>query len=315
MLTQLNTFLSENCPDWGLSASGNWDFWFYNNSHSHATNLDIMWFHGDDDFPRVVTKLDRKPDALAREFENLSRVHSCVPEHSPRPLNFGPLGQFWALWMEGLPGLPLPQEYSSQSLGSIVDMLLTIHSGVRETHRKDEFGRYRRLVEEPLEDVGTSTTSPSVRTGCTQLLREIDKDWLNSLPIIPQHGDLYPGNVILSRNRLHVLDWETFGIVDLPLYDLMTFLVSPLITDGATPSNLDPKAVQHMPPAVGRYAARMGLTISDLELLLPLTLINWYRLMKVDGREKFPPRMLRLIDHYFEHTEIWRRTFLPVTCG
>lgn len=133
MVKTWSGFLRDHSPDWGLPSTGDWNFWFYNNYHPHCVNLDLMWFHGADRFPRVATKLDRNPEILQREFDNLRQVYSRAPEWVPRPLSFGRLGDFWALWMEGLPGAPLqiPRGHVSPLLGRIAEMIASIHAAVR----------------------------------------------------------------------------------------------------------------------------------------------------------------------------------------
>lgn len=313
MVRQLNTFLSQQSAGWGLPSSGAWNFWFYNNSHPHCTNLDVMWFHDDDAFPRVVTKLDRKPDSLAREFENLTSVYSRLPNLVPRPLHFGRWDQYWALWMEGVPGAPFGAAGSARTLDTVVAALVSFHAAVRRRPCRPEPSRYRRMVQDPLEDAARCASSPVARAGCERLLHTIDPLWLDSLPVIPQHGDFYPHNVTFQRGQLRVLDWETFGAVDLPLYDMATFLVSlPTLAESAF-LTFDEEMLREAPAAIARYADTFGLTHSELELLLPLILVNWRRLMCLDGREKFVARMDRMLEHYFEHTTLWRKVFVPAT--
>ncbi len=256
----------------------------------------------------MVTKLDRKPDTLAREFENLAYVYSRVPELVPRPLTFGRWEQYWALWIEGIAGVPFGN--STGSLGTVVDTLLSFHCAVRGRHCQREHSRYHRMVQDPLENAARCASS-AVRRGCGRLLRRIDANSLDSLPVIPQHGDFYPANVTLFRGQLRVLDWETFGTVDLPLYDLVTFLVSLLISTKSPFPALNGIVCRDLPAAVERYADGIGLTDEDIEILLPLSLVNWRRLMELDGREKFVTRMDGLIEHYFEHPGIWHTIFLP----
>jgi aminoglycoside phosphotransferase (APT) family kinase protein len=45
-----------------------------------------------------------------------------------------------------------------------------------------------------------------------------------SLPPLLQHGDLWPGNVLWHRGSWRLLDFETFGIVQTPLYDVCHFV-------------------------------------------------------------------------------------------
>ena len=44
------------------------------------------------------------------------------------------------------------------------------------------------------------------------------------LPSVPQHGDFWPRNVLVTGNGWRVLDFECCGDVTLPLYDILHFL-------------------------------------------------------------------------------------------
>jgi aminoglycoside phosphotransferase (APT) family kinase protein len=310
MVKTWNRFLLSHCTDWGLPSTGDWNFWFYNNYHPHCVNLDLMWFHDADRFPRVATKLDRNPEILQREFDNLRQVYARAPEWVPKPLSFGRLDDFWALWMEGLPGSPLqiPPGHVAPILDRIAEMIASIHAAVR-SEAPPSPARFRRMVTEPIRSVERFGESAAVVSGCARLAEMADRQWMASLPVIPQHGDLYPGNVILFQGRPHVLDWETFGAIDLPFYDLLTFLVALLGANGDPPERWDAAWAGQAPALIELYSSRLGLPPSDVEVLLPLTLVNWFHLLWLDGREKFAARMYRTIEHYFDHSDMWQRMF------
>jgi hypothetical protein len=40
----------------------------------------------------------------------------------------------------------------------------------------------------------------------------------------PQHGDFWPGNVVIDGGRPVILDFEQFGLVTVPMYDVFHFL-------------------------------------------------------------------------------------------
>lgn len=166
------------------------------------------------------------------------------------------------------------------------------------------------MVTEPIASVTQFGESAAVISGCARLAEMADRDWIGSLPVIPQHGDLYPGNVILFHGRPHVLDWETFGAIDLPFYDLLTFLVALLGANGDPPERWDAALAGQAPAVIELYAGRVGLPPAAVELLLPLTLLNWFHLLWRDGRERFAARMYRTIEHYFDHPDVWRAAFL-----
>ena len=48
------------------------------------------------------------------------------------------------------------------------------------------------------------------------------------LPCCPQHGDLWAENIIMAGGKQWVIDFETFGEVQVPLYDDLTLVLSAL---------------------------------------------------------------------------------------
>lgn len=313
MISQWKGFLLEKAAEWDLPQSGKWSFLFNNNYHPHASNLNLLWFHDGDEFPRVVTKAFRDPQLPKREFENLQRVYSRASAWVPKPLHFGLQGQFWTLWMEGVPGMRFRtgKHYAPAMLRSVVEAVARMHGAVRNGGRRSDLERYRRMVSEPLQTVGKFGASDSIRAGCAGLAARCSAEWVDSLPVIPQHGDLFFSNILSDRGKWRVVDWESFGTIDLPFYDLFTFLLSLLRAGGETPGRWDPSLVKQAPVLVECYAQVLGLSPAAVPLLLPLTLANWFHLQRSDGRKEFTDLLYKTIEHYFEHPAVWERAFLP----
>jgi thiamine kinase-like enzyme len=127
--------------------------------------------------------------------------------------------------------------------------------------------------------------------------------------MIPQHGDLFLDNLLTDGKRWHVVDWETFGSIDLPFYDLFTLLLSALSSEGETPDRWKPALAAATPGLTADYVCRLDLNAADIPVLLPLSLANWFHLQWSDGRAEFAGRMYKKIEHYFEHPEQWNRVF------
>ena len=81
------------------------------------------------------------------------------------------------------------------------------------------------MVAAPLDAV-LQCGGPTVRDGCLALLETATAGWLQTLPVIPQHGDLFIDNVLRYREEYHIVDWDSFGEIDLPFHDLITLLLS-----------------------------------------------------------------------------------------
>ena len=311
MIGQWKAFLLEKTAEWDLPKRGDWTFLLNNNYHPHCSNLNLLWFHNGGEFPRVVTKLFREPQLPQREFENLKQAYPSAAAWVPKPLHFGRQGEFCALWMEGVPGLRFRASNGPVQLRSLIEMLASMHRAFRTTEMKPE--RYRRVVSKPIETVAQFGESAAVRSGCEILMARTSADWVQSLPVIPQHGDLVFSNVLLFRGQWHVVDWESFGVIDLPFYDLFTLLLSLLRAHGETPEHWDASLMKQVPALIGQYALALELSSTDAPLLLALTLANWFHLQWSDGRREFTNLMYKMIQHYFEHREAWESIFFPNT--
>jgi Ser/Thr protein kinase RdoA (MazF antagonist) len=210
--------------------------------------------------------------------------------------------------MEGVPGVRF-WDPSSARLRSLVEMVISLHQALRSGVAVQP-DRYRRSVSDPLASLLEFDNAAAVREGCAGLAERIAPAWLDALPVIPQHADLFLDNILTDGQQWHIVDWESFGSTDFPFYDLGTVLVSRLRTGGETPQHWDAALAAQTPALVKRYAEKIGLLSADIRLLLPLTLVNWFHLHWCDGRRAFTRRMYHVITHYFEHTSTWEEVFL-----
>ena len=313
MIGELTQRLRSEAKEWGLPASGRWDYLFYNNYHPHITTINLLWFHDGGRRPAVVTKLFRRADVPRREFENLRRARAWAPDCAPEPLYFGPREPFWELWMRGAPGVRLSgvRNCSAVALHSLVERIANLHRAFAANAGGAGPDRRQRIVTAPLEAVAVFGASEAVREGCRRLAAAADDKWIASLPVIPQHGDLYLGNLLSNGDEWHIVDWESFGTVDLPFYDLATLLLSALFEAGRTPAEWDAALVARIPDLVRLYCTRLNLTDDHRKRLLPLSLVNWFYLQQCDGRTEFTQRMYQTISNYFENQDAWERVFRP----
>jgi hypothetical protein len=309
MIGRLKACLLDRSGEWGVPQSGEWSFLFYNNYHPHCSDMDILWFRDGEEYPRLVTKISREPGRLRGEFASLRQVHAAAPKWTPRPLDFSADGQFWTLWMQGVPGARFGGTPTGAVLRSIVETIAGIHAAVRSPQGSAQPDRFRNTVAEPLRVLSEFGPAPSVPDGCRRLLATAGPERLQALPVAPQHGDLYDGNLLHHAGGWYVVDWESFGVVDLPAYDLYTLLLSLLLTDGETCRQWRQELAGQIPNLVKLYGERFGLAPADLAMMLPLTLANWFYVHWRDGRASFLKRMYPVIADYFENRERWEMVF------
>jgi hypothetical protein len=313
MISIWKSYLIEQAASWNLPKDDQWRFLFHNNYQPQQSYITLLWFHRGDIEPRVVTKICRAPDVLKREFENMQQVYPEIPNLMPRPLHFGKHGDFWTLWMDGVPGLRLNPESqdSAMILRSVAETVLKIHLAMRKPASGYGAERHRRMVLDPLETLSGFGSAPAVINGCQCIARQASPGWVNALPAIPQHGDFVFGNLISDKNGVYVIDWEAYGRIDLPLCDLFTFFTSPLLTTGSTPEIWSDDAKRQIPKLVESYATAIGLSASDLPLLFPLTLANWFRSQLDDGHRSFAEKLYKIVNLYFENRPLWEDALLP----
>jgi len=314
MICEWTRFLTDNAAKWGLPVSGKWDYLFYNNYHPHIMAIILLWFHEGAIYPQAVTKLFREDEVPKREYENLKRAHASAPDCAPEPLALAYSGSFCGLWMKGMPGrrMERSRDCSADALKSMAAMIADLHRALSGTDGNGSPDRHRRAVVEPLAALARFGESAPVREGCEKLASAASRSWIESLPVIPQHGDLYLGNLLRDDGRWHVVDWESFGSIDLPFHDLATLILSSLSGDAMIPSDWTPHLAAETPGLVRLYCDRLMLPREQVRLLLPLSLANWFHLQLRDGRQKFAQRMYRTIADYFEHAEAWEKVFVSL---
>ncbi|MEO8367696.1 MAG: aminoglycoside phosphotransferase family protein [Candidatus Solibacter sp.] len=312
MISEWKTYLTSHAAQWGLPASGDWRFLLYNNYQPQCSDLNLFWFHEGGAYPRAVTKVLRESARGEREFANLLQAHASAPRWVPRPLHFGALGKFWTLWMEGVPGVPFQGSVTPAVLESMVGAVSGIHQAFSKAGSPVRGDRWQQTVAEPLQSLSSFGASKAVRDGASRLTAKASAEWLRQIPQIPQHGDLYAGNLLVQDDRWHVVDWEVFGLIDLAGYDLYTLLLSLLRSGGDELAHWDPELVRQIPALVKKYANSVGLDGKDMPALLPLTLANWFHLQWRDGRLPFCDRLYRTINSYFEQEASWERVFFAV---
>jgi hypothetical protein len=302
--------LSVRATEWGLPAAGEWNFLFHNNYQPKNSTINLLWFHENERFPRVVTKMCRDKSILAWEFRNLQTVHHLAPRYVPRPLHLGSADGFFMLWMEGVPGRRIPPggKYPISMLAASVETVISLHRAVNQGMEESAGDRHARMVTAPLGAV-LKRGGPAVREGCLALLETATAQWLQRLPVIPQHGDLYLDNVLHYREEYRIVDWENFGVIDLPFYDLLTLLISFLRPFPSAPERWGRSLRKEISPLIDRYGGELMVPPSTVSLLLPLTMANWFYLHWIEGRAAAEV-MYADLEHYFAHPASWEEVFL-----
>jgi len=111
---------------------------------------------------------------------------------------------------------------------------------------------------------------------------------LARLPPAPQHGDFVANNLATRRRRLVVFDWEDFGKVWWPGFDLCTLVMTSLdpgvLAEVRATARPEESLARRVPVLVPACAA-IGCTLAEFWRLVPLYLLRFLDLKGTYGNE------------------------------
>ena len=81
------------------------------------------------------------------------------------------------------------------------------------------------------------------------------------MPILTQHGDMTPDNVLTSDKSIYLIDYDCAGEINLPGFDLFNFLSK----TRSRPEILDSYYKQYFP----RYFRSVGVHVKSYDILFP----------------------------------------------
>lgn len=312
MIKICERFLYQQAEEWNIKLKAPINFFIFNNYHLESTNINIFWFQKRQRFPFLVTRLSHDGDALEREYDHLCQVESYHVDSAPRPLHYGPLGGFFTMWMTGLPGTRFQPDASRlrRHLDTLISTVLTMHSRLRGAAQPANEQRVKRVLDDPINSVLNYKNSTVIHRGY-HAVHLASRDLVaSSLPVIPQHGDLFLGNILWDKQRFYFVDWEEFNTIDLPCYDIFTLLLSILQSFSQSPAAWPKRLTRLMASQLRRYAAVLGLSSDIQRVLLPLTLANWFHRQYIQGHQKSAQQKYTWIENYFEHEALWQEALL-----
>ena len=252
----------------------------------------------------ITVKVSRNAD-LQREFESQRASYSVLPEYVPEPLAFGESKGLFLLASEGVPHVRLTMvtmrgarkripcaigEYARRSTGVFVNQKST------SQHLDD------------LDNAIYSLRDRRLAIALGSYIRSVELEKVHMLPHIRQHGDFVINNIGITDTGIVIFDWEDFGRVELPGFDIGLLLMSCL---GYNADFIKLWFEQGVPQDLDEViaAAREGLGLSRamLWMLLPLYLVHFLYL-----KEMFSYRpMIRDLVRYLITDLLERPPFRP----
>jgi hypothetical protein len=161
--------------------------------------------------------------SLREEFKILNEVHSIIPKIVPMPLALEQIGHYNVIISEGV---------KHRSLNKF-DLVLRQKNIINVFNTFTDLGVKNFTLDNPVQDHLSIIRESAHKLNQLNIHGPLNK-WLEStdfseiqlLPHIMQHGDFLQNNIGMHKGDIYIFDWEDFGQVKLPGYDLFLFLFS-----------------------------------------------------------------------------------------
>ena len=158
--------------------------------------------------------------SLMKEYETLKEVYAVLPKIVPKPIALEKIGLRDVIISEGVKHGIL-NKFDS----------LTINKQIIETFNKVNEVSLKHFLEKKPKNNHAAMVNDSALTlnqldlaqPLNKWLSEFDFSPLKNIPYVKQHGDLASNNVGVYKKDIYIFDWEDFGRVLLPGYDMFLF--------------------------------------------------------------------------------------------
>jgi aminoglycoside phosphotransferase (APT) family kinase protein len=265
-----------------LAAFGDRTSWLlYTNRGTTSSSILVFIFWVGSRDPRVIVKLSQDMDSIDREFNTLERLSWCLPRRVPRPHLRGNIRGMGFVAMEAVPGAGVTSATFERFVEDVLQGLIEVHSQVNEGPMTDDALRMEVLA--PLSEFERAWTvgHQGLIALCHSVRVRLDGLRGAGLPRILQHSDFCLGNLIARPDGSIVfIDWEDFGAVALPAYDLVSLFVS---LDKRVPFE-DRSVTSLLIDALNTYMEKMTIDRRWLGVLVPLALMRIAMLSAAKGR-------------------------------
>ncbi|HNP62621.1 MAG TPA: phosphotransferase [Woeseiaceae bacterium] len=271
----------------------------YNNYDLTEGSILLFLFDTASSSPFAVLKLSRNRPVLAREYENLQCVHKVCPGLAAAPLFFDQTREFFVLCTAPIAANRLSSyRAKSRKLKLVTRQLAELHTTLRSqsgaaTIKSDDYLKpFSGLYDTPLP--------ASVADYYNELAAKHAQSLLQfPLPEISQHGDLYFDNILARGQRIYFLDWEDFGDIKLPGYDLFSLVFDVCnLENGET--RLLRRSIDFIAANTVGYFRQLEIPADIVDAIMSYTLVQQYHRSWTLGRtsqEAFATRLVAVAEN------------------
>ena len=255
----------------------------YNNYDLTEGSILAFLFDAGARAPFAVLKFSRSRTILAREYENLKSVYNVDPKLAAAPMFFDQTKEFFVLCMAPIDANRLSGYRAKSRKLKLVAMRLTkFHEILRSQSETATITRNDYL--KPFSGL-YDTELPTNVADYYNETAIIHMDSLEKFPLkaIAQHGDLYFDNILTKGQRIYFLDWEDFGDVKMPGYDLFS-LVFDICNLESGETRLLRRSIDLIAASTIDYFRKLALPVDIVDAIMSYTLVQQYHRSWTLGR-------------------------------
>lgn len=184
---------------------------------SFNRNFNFFIFCNRQDFYQVKISSERP---LQKEYEALKTVNQAIPTNVPQLIGFYQKEGFEILVSKGIKHRKIKPLKSEGKIvcGEVKTIIKRSKVSFEEKKPSQVHLGQLKTVFEYFKDRPFSIRME-------EWLRKFDYEVLNYLPYIKQHGDFTFYNMGLAGDRLIIFDWEDFGKITIPGFDVFCLTV------------------------------------------------------------------------------------------
>lgn len=246
-----------------------------------------------------------------REYQALQFAHEKTDGHVPEPLHLSAVQQLSAYVSPLYRFAPLTARHVIAK--PFVDQICSIlRLGVVPDNNSPQMDK--DVITPPELELFATEQQIVDKTNqqCMAYLNH-SHDLLQKVGCIPQHGDATPYNFSVDHNKIYLCDWEDFGIITFPGFDLATciFEISRLLhlqTDLAhSPEGVNkPELLKIIAPVLTAGV----LSVKQWQALFPFYMLLFSYVKKNLGYHSDYVRKVSCFTKTMFHSEKWQDCFL-----
>lgn len=226
-----------------------------------------------------------KYNSLLDEYERHLHAHEALGDAVAPPRALFRSGEWNVIASAGIAAMPLRRgaligEAADRQTSAAIAGYFALQAKLADrAHTALRTDRLAQALVEALDRPALATLRERV------MAREV-WELVRELPNMPQHGDFVLSNLAWANDKLVVFDYEDFGRIQLPGFDVATLYLSLLDFEPDAVSQLlhaGEQQIHAQMPWMGPACANLGLTLATMRRLLPIHLTTFVSLKRNYG--------------------------------